>query len=221
MSVLRYYDESILTYLKDNITYLTPEGPKTPQITLALPSRQGAKLELTDNKTPVLPLISVIRSGLSPNNETKIVKSRIIRPQIINLKKNMKLYDGIMFMPFNISYQLDYFSLSQEIFNILTEKLLYNLYKKHYVKTFIEIGDVNLEINGYLTDISFSDATSYIEIPDTETRIFHGTIGFILYTQLLNDEFYIRSVLNTQYDINVDNTTNIKAAFDVTVEDNI
>ena len=196
MSIIRFYDESIIAYFKDNIKVDNGEGLKSPQVTFALPSRQGVKLDISRSKTPILPLLAIIRTGLSPNPETKIVKNKIHRPMLYNISNDLTVYEGAEMMPYNINYQVDYFTLTQEMYNDITEQLLFNLYKRHCIKTFIEISNHNLEVNGYIYDVSLNDSTSYVELPDTSTRIFHGVATFNLYTMLLDPNYYTKTVLN-------------------------
>lgn len=196
MSVIRFYDESVIAYFKDNIKVDNGEGLESPQVTFALPSRQGVKLDVSRSKTPILPLLAIIRTGLSPNPETRIVKNKIHRPMLYNISNDLTVYEGAEMMPYNINYQVDYFTLTQEMHNDITEQLLFNLYKRHYIKTFIEISNHNLEINGYIYDVSLNDSTSYAELPDTSTRIFHGVATFNLYTMLLDSNYYTKTVLN-------------------------
>lgn len=202
MSVIRFYDESVVAYLKNNIKVDTGRGVDSPQVTFALPSRQGVKLETTESKTPILPLLAVIRTGLSPNPETKIVKNKVHRPMIYNISENQRVYEGVEAMPYNIAYQLDYFSLTQEMHNEISEQLLFNLLKRHYIKTFIEISNHNLEVNGYIYNVTLSDSTTYMEVPDTSTRIFHGTSTFDLYTMLLDPNYYTKTVLDVESNFN-------------------
>ena len=196
LSVIRFYDESVVAYFKDNIKVDTGEGVDSPQVTFALPSRQGVKLEVSESKTPLLPLLAVVRTGLSPNPETKIVKSKVNRPMLYSISSDKRVYEGAEMMPYNINYQLDYFTLTQEMYNEISEKLLFCLFKRHSVKTFVEISNHNLEVNGYIHDVSLTDSTPYVELPDTSTRIFHGTATFSLYTMLLDPNYYTRSVLD-------------------------
>lgn len=196
MSVIRFYDESVIAYFKDNIKVDNGEGLESPQVTFALPSRQGVKLDVSRSKTPILPLLAIIRTGLSPNPETRIVKNKIHRPMLYNISNDLTVYEGAEMMPYNINYQVDYFTLTQEMHNDITEQLLFNLYKHHYIKTFIEISNHNLEINGYIYDVSLNDSTSYVELPDTSTRIFHGVATFNLYTMLLDSNYYTKTVLD-------------------------
>lgn len=196
MSVIRFYDESVIAYFKDNIKVDNGEGLESPQVTFALPSRQGVKLDVSRSKTPILPLLAIIRTGLSPNPETRIVKNKIHRPMLYNISNDLTVYEGAEMMPYNINYQVDYFTLTQEMHNDITEQLLFNLYKRHYIKTFIEISNHNLEINGYIYDVSLNDSTSYVELPDTSTRIFHGVATFNLYTMLLDSNYYTKTVLD-------------------------
>lgn len=200
MSYLRYYDNSVIEYFK-TIYIETPEEVKIPQIAFALPSRQGIKLQTSDNKTPLFPFISIIRTGLTPNNETRIVKNKITRPFLLNINKEMNLYEGAEFMPYNLNYQVDYFSLIQEQFNILTEKILFKLHKKHFIKTMIDFSNHNASVNGYISNVSFVDSTSYAEVPDNSSRMFHGTINFILETFLIDPNYATKSVLTINEEI--------------------
>lgn len=203
MSFLRYYDEAVINYFKSINFQNAVEGSNpTPQITFAIPSRKGVKLNIhPENLTPLLPLISITQINLSSTGETNIVKSRVTRPFVYKKDETDKYYYGVELMPYNINYQVDVFSILQNEHNSLREKILYNLHKKNYIKVELDVNNINISVNGYIYNISTTDSTSYNEIPDTSERLFHDSFSFSLYGFLLNSEYKEHTVLDIEYEI--------------------
>jgi len=192
-SVLRYYDEAVLNYYS-TIQFDDGKETRNAQTVLAIPSRKGAELLLSNEVTPVLPMIVVTRQEITPTPETFLIKNQITRPHILNLNENKNVYDGIEVMPYNMKYQLDFYSLQQQVHNIILEQLLFLTYKKAYIKTLIEINIHQIEVNAYIKDINYSDSTTYVQITDQSTRIFHGVISFTLCGFLYNDKRAVSTV---------------------------
>jgi len=69
------------------------------------------------------------------------------------------------------------------------------MYKKHYIRIQIETNGHVITHNGYLSNISYNDATSYQQIAATATRIFHGVVTFSLEANILNTDFKTMAVL--------------------------
>jgi len=205
LSFLRFYDEAVVSYFS-NIKIEDGNGLRSPQVMLGTPSRQGVKLNVTNDTTPVLPLISIVRTGMNATSETNLVKSHVTRPHVYSLNSTGKLYEGFETMPYNFVYQVDYFSLVQDMHNSITEQLLFRVHKNHYIKVLIDTTNHHYEVNPYIHSISLSDATTYTQIADNVSRIFHGTLGFSLYGFLINEKFVTPSVLSTTIEIkdNVD-----------------
>jgi hypothetical protein len=206
MSCLRYYDESVLNYFSDIYVDDGVEEHRLVQALLAIPSRLGVKVELSEDNTPVFPMIVVTRSGMQPTNETFLLKGHITRPWFYNRVSDKKIYRGLEAMPYNLSYQIDMFSLFKETYNQLVEDILFKLYKRHSIRTQIDINGYSLMSNPYIKDVNYTDNTTYSKIEDTVNRIFHGTFTFNLFAMLFNDEWAQRSVLKVEYDINDDYT---------------
>ena len=72
--------------------------------------------------------------------------------------------------------------------------MLFLTYKKAYIKTLIEINNHQIEVNAYIKDINYSDSTTYVQITDQSTRIFHGVISFTLCGFLYNDKRAVSTV---------------------------
>jgi len=195
ISTLRYYDEAVVNYFK-NITVEDGDGSRrTPQILFSIPSRQSLKLQLSNSSTPLFPLLYVTRTGFSPANETNIVKGHVTRPHIFELNSSEHYFEGAEMLPYNLIYQLDYMTIVQEMHNQITEQLLFNLHKKHYIKVRIELSNIIIESNAYIDNINVNDSSSYDKVEDSVNRIFHGTIGFNLYAYLFDPKYATHSVL--------------------------
>lgn len=202
MSFLRYYDEAVINYFKIINYQDAVEGSSSiPQITFAIPSRKGVKLNIhPENLTPFLPLISITQVNLSPTSETNIVKNRVTRPFVYKKDISEKYYYGSELMPYNINYQVDVFSLLQNEHNSIRERILYNLHKKNYIRVDVDTNNINIYTNAYIYNISTSDSMSYSEISDTSERIFHDSFSFSLYGYLMNNEYKEHTVLEIQYE---------------------
>jgi hypothetical protein len=207
LSFLRYYDEAVVNYFND-IKIEDGDTLRSPQVLLGTPSRQGVKLNVTNDNTAVLPLISVIRTGLSATSETNLVKSHVTRPNLYNINSTETYFEGAELMPYNFSYQIDFFSLVQDMHNEIVEQMLFKVHKKHYIKVKIDVVNHNIETNLYIHNISFNDSTSYTQIADTASRIFHGTLNFNLYGFLIDIKRNTPTVLREEYSINPLNSGN-------------
>lgn len=192
-SVLRYYDEAVLNFFS-NISIDDGVEIRNAQTVLAIASRKGTDLLLSDDTTPVLPMIVVTRTDISPTPATFMIKNQITRPQILKLNQNDDIYDGIEVMPFDLKYVVDFYSLQQEMHNYILEKMLFLTYKNATVKTLIDINNQKIEINPYIKDIAYSDTTTFTQVPDTSNRIFHGVFNFTLSAYLYNDVRAVTSV---------------------------
>lgn len=194
MSFLRYYDEAVLDYFK-TIEIEDGEEKRSPQVLFGTPSRQGIKLNLNDDNVPIMPFISVVRSSIAPNQQTKIIKGHINRPRIFTLDSNEKHYVGTELLPYDLNYQVDIFALVQDMFHNLIEQIIFKVYKKHYVRVQIETNGHVITHNGYIYNVSYNDATTYHQIAATVTRIFHGVLTFSLEANILNTDFKTMTVL--------------------------
>ena len=199
MSFLRYYDEAVVDYFK-TLEIEDGEEKRSPQVLFAVPSRQGVKLNVNEDKVPIMPFISVIRSGISPNTQTPIVKGHVHRPRIFSLDSSKKHYVGTELMPYNLNYQVDIFSLIQDMYYSIIEEIIFKMYKKHYVRTQFETDGHVITNNGYITNISYNDSTSYSQIASNLNRIFHGVVTFTLEANIVSTDFKTHSVLEEVVD---------------------
>lgn len=208
MSCISCFDEATIKYFSNNIKIEDGNCMRAPQVALAIPSRQGLNLTLNNENTPVLPIIVVTRDSIGFVNESPIVKKRIIRPSILSLNVNTKMYDGIDIMPCAYNYQINYFALYQEMFNLMTEQLLYNLVKKQCIKTVININNHTITSNALIKNVTIGDSTTYNQIADETSRMFHGNFSFSLYGFILNAEYATSSVLDTSINMVIKNSEN-------------
>ena len=202
-SNLRYYDEAVQSYCKE-LVIESDEYIHIPQVITATPSSLGANLNITESFTPEFPFIVILRTGLTPVPETKIVNSHITRPLITTLNTTETYHDGIELMPYSLSYQIDYFNLTHDLHNLTTENFLFRLTKHHYVKVIIGTQYHNIKTNCYISNVSFSEnLSSMVEIPNSSNRIFQGTVSFSLYGYLIDTNYAKKSVINIKHEIEV------------------
>lgn len=202
MPCIRYFDEATVAYFK-SIRIEDGDTIRSPQLALAIPSRQGLDIKLNNDKYPVLPIIVVTRTGISYLPESGLVTAHVYRPMIFSLNSSKLAYDGIELMYTNYNYQIDYFAITEEMFNSMHEQILFKLRKKKYVPVKIANNNHYVVHNGAILDISFSDSTSYSEIPDSDTRLFHATVSFSVNGFISNDEYATRSILKIKGSNNV------------------
>lgn len=212
VSCLRYYDEAIINYISSINIDVGSGREFSPQVIMAIPSRHGQKIELEKSTdTPKLPFITLIRSGIAQVTETNIIRGRVTRPSIYTLHNEKKFYFGADSMPYDLNYNINFFSLESETHNQLTEVLLYKLKKKYSIPVFIDIQNVNVRVRTFIHDVAFSDQTSYEQVADNNTRIFHGTLSFALYCYLINTEVQTHVVQNIENKI-LDSVNRIELA---------
>ena len=193
-SALRHYDAAVLDYL-DFIEVGNGKDTFKPQIQLAIPSRSGVRVNIDENnQTPLLPLLVVSRRSLSPVTESKIMYSRLTRPYKIWRNVNSRKYEGIEFMAYVASYQVNIITDNMETYNSIVEQLLFKLMYKRYVRVKIDVKGQNFSTNAPITDVSVSDNISYDSIPDSETRLLMGTFTFNLHITFYNTKFGINEV---------------------------
>lgn len=193
-SALRHYDEAVIDYL-NFIEVGNGNEIYRPQIQLAIPSRSGVKLNIElENQTPLLPILVVSRRGLSALPQSKIMYSRLTRPFKIWRNRASRRYEGIEFMAYLASYQVNIITDNMETYNSIIEQLLFKLMYKRYVRVKIDIKGQNFSTNAPITDVSVSDNINYDNIPSTETRLLMGTMTFNLHITLYNTKFGINAV---------------------------
>ena len=200
-SVLRYYDEAVIDYFKEIEIHDGIEF-RNPQIQFSIPSSNGYKLDKdVENRTPILPLIVISRTGLNPVSATNIIKNAITRPMIFNINHSKKVFEGIEVLYYGLNYKVMFFSLQREMHNSILEQIAFKLHQNHSIKAFIEISNHNIETNNYISDINLSDSTTYEQIEDTNERIFVGEASFILNAKLFKVKRNTPSVLAVTNDI--------------------
>lgn len=202
MPCIRYFDEATMSYF-ESIKIEDGETIRTPQIALAIPSRQALDIKLNNERYPVLPIIVVTRTGINQLPESGLVTAHVNRPMVFSLNSNTLVYDGVELMYVNYEYQIDYFALTEEMFNSMHQQILFKLRKKKYVPVKITDNNHYLVHNGAILNINFSDSTQYTQIPDTDLRIFHAVASFSVNGFITNAEFATRSVLKIKNHENI------------------
>ncbi len=204
MSCIRCFNEAVVNYFT-KIQIEDGLEKRSPQVALAIPSRQGLSLNLNNENTPIMPIIVVTRNSLNLINESYMARRRTIRPLIYSLNKNNKTYDGIELMHCTYGYQIDYMALYQDMFDSMTEQIIFNTVEKNYIKTLININNHTIKTNALIQNVTINDSTTYNQMPDESNRVFHGSISFLLYGFIANDEYSTRSVLDIQNNIKFTN----------------
>ncbi len=194
MSFLRHYDEAVVDYFQ-SLEINDGSEKRTPQVLFAVASRQGVKLNVNEDTVPIMPFMAVTRTSIQPNTQTSIVKGHVHRPRVFTLDSNRTSYTGTELMPYNLNYQVDIFALVQDMYYSIIEEIIFKMYKKHYIRTQFETDGHMITNNGYITNISYNDSTSYSQVASNLNRIFHGVVTFTLEANIVNTEFKTTSVL--------------------------
>ena len=104
------YEEALLTYFKD-LEIDDGEVTRNPHVILALTSRSSSDLITSENFTPVLPILTLTRTGITKIDATHIVKTHIMRKFRMRATQNRKNFMNADFMPIEMGYKLDIWSL--------------------------------------------------------------------------------------------------------------
>ena len=104
MNSVRLYDNGLVEYLKQNLTVDDGEDDgRRPQVIFALPSKKALVVDMSDNNTPILPILTVTREGFSRHETSGIVKTHLSRPFIHTHTRDKKNIYGSDFLPYVIN----------------------------------------------------------------------------------------------------------------------
>jgi hypothetical protein len=181
------YDEKILDYLVHDLWVDYGDTVRHPQIHFAMSgTRQNLQLDLSDNNTPILPLITVIRRSIEPHEATKIIRTHVPKkPLYYTYTEDGKYARGVDFMPYNFTYDVDIWTLTQRSLLDITNFMIWKFLKEPSFSVRGIFGEKNVNIPGYVEDYSYQDQSSYEEIGNEEDRILRGTFNLKIYGNLI------------------------------------
>lgn len=197
------FEEALLSYFKD-LEIDDGETTRNPQVVLAVSSRSSSELIVSDDFTPILPILTLTRTSLSRIEASDIVKSHITRKFRFRGTQNRKAFMAADFMPFEISYKLDIWSLYTVHHLSLSEQIIWKFQKKPWVNVSQETMGVPYLTPGYIRDWSVGDQSTYDNITEENYRIFKMSFDFKFFIQLLNDNYSTYSALFRKAKIQID-----------------
>lgn len=188
------YEEALLSYFKD-LEIDDGDTTRNPQVILAITSRSASNLMVSEDFTPILPIITLTRTDFNPIDATHIVKSHITRKFRLRGTQNRKTFMAADFMPFEIGYKLDIWSLYMAHHLSLTEQIIWKLEKTPWVNVIQEANGVPHVTPGYIREWSIGDQSTYDGITEENYRIFKMGFNFKFFIQLANDRYATPSLL--------------------------
>lgn len=188
------YEEALLAYFKD-LEIADGETVRNPQVVLAVSSRSSSELIVSDDFTPVLPILTLTRGALSKTDATDLVRGHITRKFRFRGTQNRKSFMVADFMPFEISYRLDIWTLYTAHHLSLTEQVIWKLQKNPWINVVQEALGVPHVTPAYIREWTIGDSSTYDNITEENYRIFKMNIDFKLFVQLLNDKYATYSAL--------------------------
>lgn len=191
---IRNYDEALIQYFS-NIQIDDGIELRYPQVVLSIPSFQGSKLQVSESWTPIFPIITITRVGLSHHQASEIIKARKLRPFVSRINFDNKTFSQAEVMPYIINYKLDIWSLTMEQCLSLSEEIIFKIENEPYVETHFNINNVNMFLPGYIQNFNFNDGTSYELIGDEDNRIIKHTITLDLFSYFVKSNKSTKSVL--------------------------
>lgn len=193
-SCSRYFDEAVMKYFED-VKIHDGERYRAPQIVLALPSRQGHDVVVNNENIPVYPIIVIQPVDITEQPESWAIKSHVTRPMVLTINRAKKMHDGVEIMYVQYNYAIKFAALTQEMYNIIREKLMFKLKKHSYVKVFVNASNTVIRTPALIRNVSFSNGMNYDELADTANRIFNGSVTFTLDGFITNEEYATRSIM--------------------------
>lgn len=204
------YEEALLSYFKD-LEIDDGETTRNPQVILAVSSRSSSELIVSEDFTPVLPMITLTRTGFNIIDPSHIVKSHITRKFRMRGTQDRKAFMNADFMPMEMGYKLDIWSLYTVHHLSLTEQVIWKFMKKPWINVVQESLGVPHVIPGYIRDWNIGDQSSYDNITEENYRLFKMSFDFKLFIQLLNDNYATPSALFRRDEVQmIDNLTGVK-----------
>jgi len=189
MNSVRLYDNGLVEYLKQNLTVDDGEDDgRKPQVIFASPSKKALVVDMSDNNTPILPILTVTREGFSRHETSGIVKTHLSRPFIHTHTRDKKNIYGSDFLPYVINYKVDVWSLTQGMHTDIIVQLLWLMEKKPSIPVRGTIANREIKMNGYVEGYDISDSSTYDELSDENMRIFRSTLTIKMFAWLTKTE---------------------------------
>lgn len=192
---IRNYDEALINYFS-SIQIDDGIELRNPQVVLSIPSFQGSKLQVSESWTPIFPIITITRVGLTHHQSTEIIKARKLRPYVNKINFDNKTFSQAEVMPYIINYKVDMWSLTMEQGLNITEDIIFKIVNEPYIEAHFSINNVNMFLPGYIQNYNFSDGTSYETIGDEDNRIIKHSITLDLFSYLIKANKSTKSVLH-------------------------
>ena len=188
------YEEALLSYFKD-LEIDDGETTRNPQVLLAVSSRSSSELITSKDNTPILPLITLVRTGFNTIDASHIVKSHITRKFRFRGTQNRKAFIATDFMPFEMGYKLDIWSLYTAHQLSLVEQIIWKFEKHPWINVTQEANGTPHVTPGYIREWSIGDQTTYDNMTEENYRIFKSSFDFKFFVQLANDRYATSSLL--------------------------
>lgn len=188
------FEEALLSYFKD-LEIDDGENSRNPQVLLAVSSRSSSELIVSDDNTPILPLITLTRTGFDSIDASHIVKSHITRKFRLRGIQNRRAFMATDFMPFEMSYKLDIWSLYTVHQLSLLEQIIWKFEKHPWINVTQEANGTPHVTPGYIRNWNIGDQTTYDNMTEENYRIFKSSIDFKFFIQLANDNYAKPSLL--------------------------
>jgi hypothetical protein len=202
--MIRFYDNGIVEYLKENIIVDDGEDDgRTPQVIFALPSKNSLSVDMSDNNTPIFPILTVTRDGFTRHEISGIVKTHLSRPFIHTHSRDKKNIYGSDFLPYNINYKIDVWSLTHRMHTDIITQLLWLMEKKPSVPVNGVVSNREIRMNGYIEGYDISDSTTYDELSDENMRMFRTTLSIKLFGWLTKIETNKKTVFEVLDNIKI------------------
>lgn len=196
------YEEALLSYFKD-LEIDDGENKRNPQVLLAVSSRSASSLIVSKDNTPILPIITLTRTGFNLIESSHIVKGHITRKFRARAARNRKSIIMTDLMPFEIGYKLDIWTLYTAHHLSLLEQIIWKLEKTPWVNVIQDFNGVSNVTPGYIREWSVGDNTTYDNITEENYRIFKGSVDFKFFIQLAKSDYAVPSALFRTKDLQV------------------
>jgi len=219
MNSVRLYDNGLVEYLRQNITIDDGEDDgRKPQVIFASPSKKALVVDMSDNNTPILPILTVTREGFSRHETSGIVKTHLSRPFIHTHTRDKRNIYGSDFLPYTINYKIDIWSLTQGMHSDIMTQLIWLMEKKPSIPVRGIFANREIKMNGYIESYDISDASTYDELSDENMRVFRSTLTIKLFGWLTKTETNKKTVFEVLENVLI-HTSN-KEDFEVPDNDN-
>ena len=188
------YEEALLSYFKD-LEISDGESIRNPQVVLAISSRSSSELLLSEDFTPILPILTLTRAGFNKIDASDIVKSHITRKFRFRGTQNRKSFMVADLMPFEMSYKLDIWTLYTAHHLSLAEQIIWKFEKTPWINVSQEFLGVSHVTPAYIREWTIGDQSLYDNVTEENYRLFKLSFDFKLFIQLLKDDYATYSAL--------------------------